>query len=249
VLNLKLELQGIKKGNETVSSYLQRIKNTRDKLSDVGVLVDNEELLHIVLKGLPKEFAPFASAIRTRDNIISFEKLPVLLQIKEQSMTETSDPFSNFALAMFVSNNQKPHIGFNGGFNSNQGYNRGRGGRNSFNCGKSGRSFNSYPSSTQSQMPQSPNSQPPSQFGSQGRPKRPTCQICWKTGHYAIDCYHRMDFAYQEKNPPTKLAAMASASNLYHGQNSETWLTDSGASDHITANASNLNNPNTLSRI
>jgi hypothetical protein len=33
-------------------------------------------------------------------------------------------------------------------------------------------------------------------------------------GHYAIDCYQRMDFAYQGKNPPTKLAVMASASNL-----------------------------------
>jgi hypothetical protein len=43
---------------------------------------------------------------------------------------------------------------------------------------------------------------------------RPTCQICGKIGHYAIDCYHRMDFAYQGKNPPTKLAAMANASNL-----------------------------------
>jgi hypothetical protein len=92
-------------------------------------------------------------------------------------------------------------------------------------------------------MLESPNSQPPSQFGSQGRPERPTWQICWKTGHYAIDCYHRMDFAYQGKNPPTKLAAMASASNLHHTQNSETWLTNTGSTDHITTNASNLNTP------
>uniref|UniRef100_A0A2N9J6E2 Integrase catalytic domain-containing protein n=1 Tax=Fagus sylvatica TaxID=28930 RepID=A0A2N9J6E2_FAGSY len=241
VLNLKLELQGIKKGNESISSYLQKIKCTRDRLSAVGVHVDNEELLHMILKGLPKEFAPFASAIRTRDDTISFEKLSVLLQTEEQSMTEASDPFSNSALAMFVTNNQKPHTGFNGGFNSNQGYNRGRGGRNSSNRGRGGRSFGSYP--TPSQMPHTSNSQPPSQFGSQGRPERPTCQICWKASHYAIDCYHRMDFAYQGKNPPTKLAAMASASNLQHTQNSETWLTDTGASDHITANASNLNTP------
>uniref|UniRef100_A0A2N9IMV8 Reverse transcriptase Ty1/copia-type domain-containing protein n=1 Tax=Fagus sylvatica TaxID=28930 RepID=A0A2N9IMV8_FAGSY len=203
VLNLKLELQGIKKGNESINSYLQRIKNTRDKLSVVGVLVDNEELLHMILKGLSKEFAPFASAIRTRDDSISFEKLSVLLQTEEQSMAVASDSFTNSALAMFVSNNHKPNNGFNGG----QGYNRGRG-RNSFNRGKS---------------------------------ERPTCQICWKIGHYAIDCYHRMDFAYQGKNPPTKLAAMANASNLQYTQNSETWLTDSGASDHITANASTLN--------
>uniref|UniRef100_A0A2N9ELB4 Reverse transcriptase Ty1/copia-type domain-containing protein n=2 Tax=Fagus sylvatica TaxID=28930 RepID=A0A2N9ELB4_FAGSY len=245
VLNLKLELQGIKKGSESVNSYLQRIKSTRDKLFAVGVLVDNEELLHMVLKGLPKEFAPFASAIRTRDDTISFEKLSVLLQTEEQSMSESSDPFPNSALTMFVSNNQKPHTGFNGGFIGSQSYNRGRGGRNSSNRGRGGRSFGSYPSypNPQSQMPQSTNSQPPSQFSPQGKSERPTCQICWKVGHYAIDCYHRMDFAYQGKNPPTKLAAMASASNLQHTQGSETWLTDTGATDHITSNAFSLTTP------
>jgi FtsZ-binding cell division protein ZapB len=84
VLNLKLELQSIKKGNESVSSYLQRIKTVRDKLSAVGVHSDHEELLHVILKGLPKEYAPFASAIRTRDGILSLEKLSVLLQTEEQ---------------------------------------------------------------------------------------------------------------------------------------------------------------------
>jgi hypothetical protein len=240
VLNLKLELQGIKKGNESINSYLQRIKNTRDKLSAVGVLVDNEELLHMILKGLPKEFAPFASAIRTRDDSISFEKLSVLLQTEEQSMAVASESFSNSALAMFVSNNHKP----NNSFNVGQGYNRGRG-RNSFNRGRGGRSFNSYPPQHQTQLSQSsnPTSQPSSQPGFQGKYERPTCQICWKIGHYAVDCYHRMDFAYQGKNPPTKLAAMANASNLQYTQNSETWLTDSGAFDHITASASALTTP------
>uniref|UniRef100_A0A2N9IG27 Reverse transcriptase Ty1/copia-type domain-containing protein n=1 Tax=Fagus sylvatica TaxID=28930 RepID=A0A2N9IG27_FAGSY len=54
VLNLKLELQSIKK------------------------------------TGLPKEYAPFASTIRTRDTVLSLEKLTVLLQTKEQSMNEAS---------------------------------------------------------------------------------------------------------------------------------------------------------------
>jgi hypothetical protein len=35
VLNLKLELQSINKGNEFVNSYLERIKTVRDKLSAV----------------------------------------------------------------------------------------------------------------------------------------------------------------------------------------------------------------------
>uniref|UniRef100_A0A2N9IBB1 Integrase catalytic domain-containing protein n=1 Tax=Fagus sylvatica TaxID=28930 RepID=A0A2N9IBB1_FAGSY len=188
VLNLKLELQSIKKaGNETVSSYLQRIKTVRDKLSAVGVHSDHEELTHVILKGLPKEFAPFASAIRTRDTILSLEKLTVLLQTEEQSMNEATESLSNSALAMFVSHN-KPN------FNGNQGFNRGRG-RNSYSRGKGGGGRNSR---------------------------------------------QEMNFAYQGKNPTTKLAAMASASNLHYTQNTETWLTDTGATDHITANANNL---------
>jgi hypothetical protein len=246
VLNLKLELQSIKKaGNETVSSYLQRIKTVRDKLSAVGVHSDHEELIHVILKGLPKEYAPFASAIRTRDTILPLEKLSVLLQTEEQSMNEATESLSNSALAMFVSHN-KPN------FNGNQGFNRGRG-RNSYSRGRGGggrnSSFNqgfSSPNASTQYHPQyqqqqiSPPAQQASQTTFQGKNERPTCQICWKMGHYAIDCYHRMNFAYQGKNPTTKLAAMASASNLHYTQNAETWLTDTGATDHITANANNL---------
>jgi hypothetical protein len=80
VLNLKLELQALKKGNDTVSGYMQRIKAARDKLSVVGVQINNEEMLHMILRGLPKEYAPFNSAIRTKDDALTFEKLSVLLQ-------------------------------------------------------------------------------------------------------------------------------------------------------------------------
>ena len=49
ILNLKLELQSLKKGNETVSGFLRKIKIDRDKLLVAGVVVDNEELLCMVL--------------------------------------------------------------------------------------------------------------------------------------------------------------------------------------------------------
>uniref|UniRef100_A0A2N9GH47 Integrase catalytic domain-containing protein n=1 Tax=Fagus sylvatica TaxID=28930 RepID=A0A2N9GH47_FAGSY len=163
VLTLKLELQSIKKGNETVSSYLQRIKTVRDKLSAVGVHSDDEELLHVILKEEEAETPSEAEVV--------------------ELLVPTAKAFLH----------------------------------------------------PQPQQPQS------SQFASSGRSERPTCQICWKQGHYAIDCYHRMDFAYQGKNPTTKLATMVSASNLQHTQTAETWLTDSGASDHITASSQNLN--------
>jgi hypothetical protein len=66
------------------------------------------------------------------------------------------------------------------------------------------------------------------------------CQICGKLGHQALDCYHRMDFAYQGRHPPARLAAMASTSNASQTQAGETWLTDTGATDHLTSNLGNL---------
>jgi hypothetical protein len=47
-----------------------------------------------------------------------------------------------------------------------------------------------------------------------------------------------MDFAYQGRHPPAKLAAMVSTSN--GAQRGDTWLTDTGATDHLTANLNNL---------
>lgn len=83
----------------------------------------------------------------------------------------------------------------------------------------------------------------PTQLGNQSyrtNSNRPIYKICGKSGHQALDCYHRMDFAYQGKNPPTKLAVMAIASNAAITSNQDPWLADSGTSDHLTASLSNL---------
>ena len=55
VMNLKGELHNLKKGADSIDIYLQKIKVVRDKLLIVGVVVDDEELLHITHKGLPKD--------------------------------------------------------------------------------------------------------------------------------------------------------------------------------------------------
>ena len=129
----------------------------------------------------------------------------------------------------------------------NQGFARGRG-RNNFNRGRGGGKSNNYTPHSQGSTSgnlgfYNPNFS--SQHHSQNQPNKPEnthpqCQICGKMGHTGLDCYHRMDFAYQGKNPPTKLAAMATTSNTAILGNSDPWLTDSGASDHITANLNNL---------
>ena len=105
ILNLKLELQSLKKGNDSVNSFLQKIKVARDKLLAVGVVVDNEELICIVLKGLPRDFAHFCSAIRTRSDPISYEQLAIMLQSKEQAIMEHTDSIPH-SLALHLIANQ-----------------------------------------------------------------------------------------------------------------------------------------------
>lgn len=39
------------------------------------------------------------------------------------------------------------------------------------------------------------------------------CQICGKKNHQTFDCYHRMDYSYQGRHPPTQLATMVAHTN------------------------------------
>ena len=56
VMNLKGEVHNLKKSIESVDVYLQKIKVVSDKLLAIGVIVDDEELLHITLKGQEYSF-------------------------------------------------------------------------------------------------------------------------------------------------------------------------------------------------
>lgn len=51
-----------------------------------------------------------------------------------------------------------------------------------------------------------------------------------------------MDYAYQGKHPPTKLAAMATASNSCLTLD-QPWLAESAATDHVTSSLNQLNFP------
>ncbi|XP_059441339.1 beta-glucosidase 17-like, partial [Corylus avellana] len=67
---------------------------------------------------------------------------------------------------------------------------------------------------------------------------RASCQICGRTNHLAIDCYHQMNYAFQGKNPPTQLAAMVAHTNFTNEE--QQWLTDSRANAPITNQLENL---------
>ena len=232
VMNLKSELHNIKKGTNSVDLYLQKIKVIRDKLLAVGVIVDDDELLHITLKGLPKEYNAFRSTIRTRSTHVSFDELSTMLNAEEESLNDGFE-IKDTIFAMAPTTTPKPN---NNGFN--QSFSKGRGRGHSNNRGGRGGRGSNGPSQfspfNQFQQVQS---------NSNGvKLERPICQICGKVGHLALDCYHRMDYAYQGKNPPTKLATMDTTSNACLTQD-QPQLADSAATDHVTSSLSHLNFP------
>lgn len=90
-MNLKGELHNIRKGSNSINTYQQKIKVLRDKVMVVGVILDDEELLHISIKGLPKEFNASRSEIRTRSTQLSFDRLTTMLNVEEESMNDSLD--------------------------------------------------------------------------------------------------------------------------------------------------------------
>ncbi|TXG66786.1 hypothetical protein EZV62_008061 [Acer yangbiense] len=60
----------------------------------------------------------------------------------------------------------------------------------------------------------------------------------WSFGHTAINGYHRMNHAYEGRVPTKKLAAMVASTTV--NKDDQVWYTESGASNHITSDLSNL---------
>ncbi|KAL0915061.1 hypothetical protein M5K25_015462 [Dendrobium thyrsiflorum] len=84
------------------------------------------------------------------------------------------------------------------------------------------------------------NSHPPLNLNSQsqGAPSpanRPTCQICGKSGHTTLNCWHRCNpqYAPSSRNPRALLAHQQIPSTVE-------WVLDSKATSHLTSDASNL---------
>lgn len=65
IIQLKTQLQVIKKGNHSITEYIQKIKHLSDILAAVSCPVDDEDLIIHTLNGLPSEYGPFKTSIRT----------------------------------------------------------------------------------------------------------------------------------------------------------------------------------------
>ncbi|CAN6721051.1 unnamed protein product [Malus baccata var. baccata] len=75
IFQMKSELQNVKKGNDSISLYLQRIKEARDYLSAAGVQFDDDDIVILTLNGLSSEYNTIRSIIRGREHVISIKDL------------------------------------------------------------------------------------------------------------------------------------------------------------------------------
>ena len=127
ILGLKRELNSIRKNNDSIDVYLAKIKDCRTKLEAVGGHVEDEELLHFVLDGLPQGYYSSSSALRTRNDPIEYEQVHVLLTSKEKSLKHASELIKDPVYVAMIGQGPRPNLSppnFNGQFQANRG--RGR---------------------------------------------------------------------------------------------------------------------------
>ncbi|KAM1489753.1 hypothetical protein ACFXTO_032966 [Malus domestica] len=90
IVQMKIDLQNIKKESENIDAYLQRIKDARDQLAAVGVFISNEDIVILALRGLPLEFNTIKAVIRGRENLVSLKELRSQLRVGESTLDETT---------------------------------------------------------------------------------------------------------------------------------------------------------------
>jgi hypothetical protein len=261
ISHLKRQLQSLQQGSMTCTEYLNQAKSWADQLAAVGKPVDDDDLISFIISGLNPLYNTFVTvfslAIRNCEmSFIDFqsELLNHEILIENQSHQTVTHEAPAFALyssttsqsnykrqpRRFPTNTQgviqqrttqysKPNYSPKGlARPSSFGY------RN----GSSSEFRSGTPSGYRSGTPTSParnqSSSPPA------LPPRSPCQICGKINHRALDCYHRMDYSYQGRLPPTQLSAMVAQTNANY--DTQEWLADSGANTHVTAEPENITN-------
>ncbi|XP_061995366.1 uncharacterized protein LOC133713376 [Rosa rugosa] len=83
ILQLKSNLQNLRKGSDDIETYLDKVKIARDALETVGVFIDDEDIVVTVLRGLQAEFVAIKTVIRAQFVSCSLGELKTLLKAAE----------------------------------------------------------------------------------------------------------------------------------------------------------------------
>ncbi|KAM1640052.1 hypothetical protein ACFXTN_009258 [Malus domestica] len=193
IFQLKSELQTIKKGSDSITVYLEKIKEAWDLLFAAGVFFYDDDIVILTLNGLPAEFNTIRSMIKGCETVMSLKDLRSQL-LAEEVLVEII-PSSPVLSALMVQTNglsSKNQSFFGSGenyvsFNSNayKSFNQNGKGINRFGNNfnpkyGTGKNFHSSlaPGILGTSPPRTQN------YGFQAQ----ICQICGKNNHLASTC-------------------------------------------------------------
>nr|XP_020165206.1 keratin, type I cytoskeletal 9-like [Aegilops tauschii subsp. strangulata] len=188
-INTRIELTNLKKGNMTMADYLGRIKSLTDEVASTAAVLSDPEIVSKILAGLDMEYNPVVSTLAARvepitvqelySQLLSFDARLTLLHGGDLRQSSVNSAYRGRGRG-------RCHQGQRGGgrgCSAPQGDGARSGGGSGSNGGggyntSGGGGFNNN------------NSRRPPSCG------RPRCQLCKKSGHEVIDCWHRFDEDY-----------------------------------------------------
>ncbi|XP_019442260.1 PREDICTED: uncharacterized protein LOC109346975 [Lupinus angustifolius] len=101
------ELRTIKKGSQSVTEFVSRIKALIHSLAAVGEVISDREQVRLVLEGLPSECESFVTVINNRIESCSFIQLESLLMAHEAYLERIHPPANEVFLANVASSSLK----------------------------------------------------------------------------------------------------------------------------------------------
>ncbi|KAG5589627.1 hypothetical protein H5410_040141 [Solanum commersonii] len=120
ILSLKDSLTRATKGTQSMSAYLQHIKQLVTTFNSTGATITFDDVTLYVLNGLPSEYKGISDSIQTRDTSLNFDELYEKLCDYEQQLQRDPTPptfplTANFAAKTnsFNSRNKKSNTGSN----------------------------------------------------------------------------------------------------------------------------------------
>ncbi|XP_021804117.1 uncharacterized protein LOC110748445, partial [Prunus avium] len=257
VLQLKHQLQTTKRGNLSITAYIDKMRNIADKLVLAGKPVDDEDFIDLILNGVGAAFESTVNSILSREKAATLDDVTALLLNAETRMEDyhSSLPSDGTSNALFAS---QPHSSYQGRGRGGSFVSRGRAGSSSGNrsgftnsgptVNRGGSSFsasrgsNSFRSNFNSSRPGALSQGRGGTYGSFLAPStnQVRCQFCGGFRHTAINC-HRLTNLLEGRMPPQQLSSTALVAASPSGlEKTDTWYADSGASTHVTADLGNL---------
>lgn len=206
VHELKNKLYNVKmKGS--MDDYIDEIRGYDQKLQAIGYHIDDDDLVFYALRGLPEEYKPVRAALNAKGDTM-FHELATILKNEESQLLQDD---SIAAPKVFLTNQT-----YNGSIMPTSSSDQTM--RNVSAPVVGNGLLGSIPQIYQFPMYQASQSSGPyypaqsnrnfsnGQSSRGGRGSKIECQICGKTNHTALYCYHRQNLQYQPSFPNSYLA-------------------------------------------